>query len=186
MTSSRCGLVVWLTGPPASGKSTLAGELERRLSGLGMDVEILDSDSLRSVLTPRATYSAEERDWFYAVLVYLAHLLCKHGVTVLIAATGNRRRYRDFARNTLARFWEIHVDCPLEVCRARDPKGLYGDAREGSITSLPGDQEPYEAPLSPEMRVNTADLSASDAADRLLERLVGAAPVDSRELLAVG
>lgn len=178
MTSPPSGLVLWLTGPPASGKSTLARVLDQRLSGLGLDVEILDSDSLRSVLTPRATYSAEERDWFYGVLVYLARLLSEHGVTVLVAATAHRRAYRESARCSLPRFWEVHVDCPLEVCRARDPKGLYGRAREGSVTGLPGEQEPYEEPLSPEARVDTSELSADAAADALLERLESSGLLD--------
>ena len=174
---SAPGLVLWLTGPPASGKSTLARALGRRLEGLDLDVEVLDGDALRSVLTPRATFSTEERDWFYGVLVYLAGLLSAHGVTVLVAATANRRAYRENARHNLPRFWEVHVHCPLEVCRKRDPKGLYRRANQRSIATLPGEQEPYEEPRLPEVRVDTSELSVSGAVDVVLDGLLGSGEI---------
>lgn len=166
------GLTLWLTGRPASGKSTIAAELAQRLSGRGIDTEILDADDLRSVLTPRPSYTDEERDWFYGVLVFLAELLSRHGVTVLIAATGHRRAYRDEARRRIPRFREVHVICSPETCRARDPKGLYQRADRGEISGLPGEQVPYEAPEAPWLAVDTERVGRHEAVERVMAKLV--------------
>lgn len=165
------GPVIWLTGPPASGKSTLAEILAVRLAEEGRAVEILDTDVLRKVLTPRPTYGDEERDWFYDVLARLAGLLSGHGITVLVAATAHRRAYRERARLRLPRFAEVYVRCSLEACRRRDPKGLYARARRGGTSTLPGAQEPYEEPRRPEAIVDTESLSPSRAADSVIEQL---------------
>lgn len=165
------GPVLWLTGLPASGKTTLAKELLRRLRKQHVAAELLDADELRKILTPRPDYSDQERDWFYEVLAYLAGLLSKHGVAVLVAATAHRRAYRDEARRRLPRFAEIYVHCDIETCRRRDPKGLYAAAGRGDITSLPGEQVSFEVPESPEIRVDTARLTATEAADAVMKEL---------------
>ena len=167
----RPGFAIWLTGLPASGKTTLAHALSRLLAERGVAVQLLDSDELRRRLTPNPTYSAEERDWFYHVITFLAELLTTNGVNVLIAATASRRAYRQAARERLARFAEVHVECPPRVCRARDPKGLWARADRGEITNLPGADAPYEAPDDPEARVDTAHHSARTAARRVLGQL---------------
>ena len=177
------GTVLWLTGLPASGKTTLAEELLRRLAARGLDVELLDADSLRNILTPRPTYTDEERDWFYGILVYLADLLSRHGVAVLVAATAHRRIYRDQARRVLPRFAEIYVQCDIETCRRRDPKGLYAAARRGDLHSLPGEQIPFEAPESPEVRVDTSQLAPPAAAGVVVERLEELALLARNEVL---
>jgi adenylylsulfate kinase len=165
------GLAIWLTGLPASGKTALAQALAPRLAARGHEVEVLDTDALREVLTPRPAYTAEERDWFYAVLVFLAGMLARHGITVLLAATANRRAYRDAGRRALARFAEVHVRCPIETCRARDPKGLYARAGAGEVRTLPGAQETYEPPERPEAAVDTDRLSPEEAAASVLGQL---------------
>ena len=171
VATPSCGMVLWLTGLPASGKTTLAKELLRLLADRGFEVELLDADSLRTVLTPRPTYTDHERDWFYEALVYLAELLSKHGIAVLVAATAHRRAYRDQARRRLSRFAEIYVQCDIETCRRRDPKGLYAAAGRGDITSLPGEQVTFEVPESPEIRVDTSKLAPPAAARAVMERL---------------
>jgi adenylylsulfate kinase len=167
----RPGFAIWLTGLPSSGKTTLAHALSRLLAERGIAVQILDSDELRRRLTPDPTYSAEERDWFYDIVTFLAELLTTNGVNVLIAATASRRAYRQVVRERIVRFVEVHVSCPPEVCRARDPKGLWERADRGEITNLPGAGALYEAPDAPEARVDTARYSAQEAAHRILKRL---------------
>lgn len=171
MTRRDRGFAVWLTGRPAAGKSTLAAELKRLLAEEGVAAQILDSDELRNLLTPRPVYTDEERQWFYGMIVFLAELLTENGVNVLIAATGPRREYRDNARRRIARFAEVHVDCPVELCRQRDPKGLWRRLDRGEIRGLPGADLPYEAPAAPEFAVDTSRLTIPEAGRRLREAL---------------
>ncbi len=165
------GFAIWLTGLPASGKTTLAHALRRLLAERGIEVQVLDSDDLRQKLTPNATYSDEERDWFYDMVTFLAGLLTDNGVNVLIAATAARRAYREAARERIAQFAEVYVACSPEVCQARDPKGLWERADKGQIATLPGVGVPYEPPEYPEARVDTAHLSIEEAASRILGQL---------------
>lgn len=163
MTAPVPGFALWLTGLPSSGKSTLARALARRLEEAGVVVQVLDSDELRKTLTPEPTYSTEERDWFYATLLFIANLLVRNGVNVIIAATASRRVYREAARARLTHFGEVFVDCPIAVCRERDPKGLWAMADRGEIGTLPGTDAPYEPPLEPEVVVSTAELTVDQA-----------------------
>jgi len=144
---------VWVTGLPASGKSTITRALVDELKSRGIDVAVLESDALRQVLTPRPSYSEEERDAFYRALAYVGTILVAHGVPVVFDATANRRAYRSRARAAIDRFIEVYVECPLDVCRARDPKGLYQKARSGGTTTLPGVQAEYERPDRPDLVV---------------------------------
>jgi adenylylsulfate kinase len=168
---TRPGFAIWLTGLPSSGKTTVAHALSCLLNERGILVQILDSDDLRRRLTPNPTYSAEERDWFYDIITFLADLLTTNGVNVLIAATASRRAYRQAARDRIPRFAEVHVECAPQVCRVRDPKGLWERADRGEIANLPGASAPYEAPNAPEARVDTARYSAEAAARRILGQL---------------
>lgn len=171
MSNASPGFVLWLTGLPSSGKTTLARILCERLGEEGLVVQLLDSDALRQVLTPQPTYSEEEREWFYGVLVYLAGVLAANGVNVVIAATGARRAYRDAARERLARFAEVFVDCPADVCRRRDPKGLWQKVQSGAISGLPGADAPYEPPRQPAARVDTSRSDPQEGADQILQQL---------------
>src|SRR5579872_285000 len=119
---SNDAFAVWLTGLPASGKSTIAASLRAQLNGRGIDAAVLESDELRKIFTPHPRYDPEERDTFYRQMVYLGTLLTQHGVPVLFDATANRRAYRDWARQQIPKFLEVYVDCPLAACMARDPK----------------------------------------------------------------
>jgi adenylylsulfate kinase len=164
---------VWLTGLPASGKSTIARALVRELSARGLDPAVLESDALREVLTPKPTYHEEEREAFYRAMGWIGALLVRHGVPVVFDATANRRVYRAPAREAIERFVEVFVDCPLEVCMARDPKGIYRRAQQGGATTVPGLQAPYESPERPDATVSGArDTPAAAAAAivRVLEQ----------------
>lgn len=166
------GWVVWLTGLPASGKTALACALRHKLSTLGISAVLIDSDELRRLLLPNAAYTPSERDWFYGRLVDLATWLARAGENVIIAATASRRRYRDAARERFGpRFAEVWVRCSLEICRARDPKGLYRRASTGAIHNLPGIDEPYEIPAAPEAVVDTELQTPEQAAELVLDRL---------------
>lgn len=164
---------VWLTGLPASGKSAIARALLQELHARDIDCAVLESDALRALITPRPRYDAAERDLFYAALAQLGTFLVQRGLPVVFDATANRRGYRDAARQGIARFAEVFVDCPLEVCQARDPKGLYRRAREGRSSTLPGAQANYEPPLQPELVVRADRSSPAESARAivgLLER----------------
>jgi adenylylsulfate kinase len=163
---------VWLTGLPASGKSTIAKALEGELASRGVRVALLESDALRRVFTPRPTYSDGEREVFYGSLVFVGKLLVEHGVPVIFDATAIKRRWRDRARAEIPRFAEVHVVCPVEVCAARDPKGIYRMAREGRASTVPGVQAEYEPPERPEVTVRGDAEDPRGAAGTIVARLV--------------
>jgi adenylylsulfate kinase len=160
---------VWLTGLPASGKSTIARELRPRLEALGLIVEVLESDAVRRILTPAATYSRDERDLFYRALAFIGERLVAYGVTVLFDATASRRAYRDVARSMIPRFAEVAVECPLDVCRQRDRKGTYRKGERGESVNVPGLQEPYEPPLTPELRIDTVTRTTEESVRLILD-----------------
>ena len=161
---------MWITGLPASGKSTITQALVRELASRGVDVAVLESDALRQVLTPHATYSDEERETFYRSMAYIGSLLVNHGVPVIFDATANRRAYRAAAREAVERFVEVYVDCRLEVCIARDPKGIYRKARSGQTSTVPGVQSTYERPEHPDVVVSGSD-DALEAARTIVRTL---------------
>jgi adenylylsulfate kinase len=163
---------VWVTGLPASGKSTLAAGLASELAARGVDVAVLESDVLRKVLTRHPLYSEQERDTFYEQIVYLGVLLTQHGVPVIFDATANRRRYRECARQRIAKFMEVYVDSPLGVCIRRDPKGIYRRGLEGTAVAVPGLQIEYEAPENPDLVVHGDKENPERAAERVIEELV--------------
>ena len=160
---------IWLTGLPASGKSTIVAALKPGLEGLGRVVEVLESDAVRRVLTPTPTYSPDERNLFYRALALIGARLVAHGVTVIFDATANKRAYRDFARSLIPKFIEVAVECPLQLAMQRDYKGTYQRGQRGESMTVPGLQDPYEAPLNPEVRIDTTKLPAKEAAETILE-----------------
>jgi adenylylsulfate kinase len=162
---------VWITGLPASGKSTIAASLAAQLSAQGVDVALLESDELRKIFTPHPRYNPEERDVFYRQMVYLGVLLTQHGVPVIFDATANRRVYRDRARQQIGKFVEVYVECPLATCMARDPKGIYRQARESKAETVPGLQTAYEVPEKPEVVLHGDRDAPEDAARRIITKL---------------
>jgi adenylylsulfate kinase len=146
--------------------------LARELSARGVTIAVLESDALRRVFTPRPRYTEQERDDFYEAIGHVGWLLTEHGVPVIFDATAHRRAYRDRARQQIARFIEVYVDCPLDVCAARDPKGIYRKALEGAATTVPGMQVPYEPPENPEVVVRGDREEPNVAARRVVDTLV--------------
>jgi adenylylsulfate kinase len=171
-SNTNSAFAVWVTGLPASGKSTLVSSLKTQLAMRGVDVEVLESDALRRILTPQPNYDEQERDTFYGQMLFIGELLIKHGVSVIFDATANRRTYRDQARRRLVKFLEVYVDCPLEVCIARDPKGIYRQGAEGKTRSVPGLQEPYEAPEKPDVIVHGDTELPESAALKIIRKLI--------------
>lgn len=165
------GFAIWLTGLPASGKTTLAVGLAEVLRERGVRAQILDSDQLRQVLTPEPSYSRQERDWFYRTMTYIGQLLTQNGVNVIFAATANRRRHRDRARQAIERFMEVYVRCSLDTCMDRDQKGIYQKALAGEANTVPGLQAPYEPPYAPELTVDTEQQAAEECVGQIVARL---------------
>ena len=159
---------IWITGLPASGKSTITAALRPRLQAAGLQVDVLESDVLRRVLTPSPSYSDDERDLFYRAMAFAGSRLVAHGITVIFDATATKRAYRAFARDLIDRFVEVAVECPLDVCMARDKKGTYRKGLAGESTTVPGLQTPYEAPQHPDVRIDSVQTSTEAAVDRIL------------------
>ena len=163
------GAVVWVTGLPASGKSTLARRLRDRLRGGGIAAAVLDGDAVRAALVPAPGYDPAGRAAFYETLGNLALALAGDGLVAIVAATAHRRAFRDRVRARASRFVEVLVDVPAEVCAARDPKGLWAKARAGEAPELPGGAVGYERPLAPEVVARGGeDDAAVEAAAALL------------------
>lgn len=167
------GGVLWITGRPASGKSSLAEPVVEALRDRGRVTVWLDSDDLRRTLTPSPTYSEEERDRFYGSLGHFAVLGAEGGAVVVISATAPRRRYRNAVRERVSRFSEVFLECETEILERRDPKGLYARARRGEIDRLPGLGAPYEAPEDPELRLDSGVLSPEALSEALLDWIDG-------------
>jgi adenylylsulfate kinase len=156
--------VAWLTGLPASGKSTLGRRLARRLRAAGTPAVLLDSDELRAAFLRPAGRGPAERDAFYLLLARLAALLAGQGLAVVVAATANRRLHRARARARCRRFLEVHVATSAETCARRDPKGLWAMARASRVRGLPGAGADYQPPLRPEVTAHGGlDRRALDA-----------------------
>lgn len=153
--------IVWITGLPASGKTTLAAALVAALRADGSPALWLDGDDLRPHLAG-AGYDAADRERFYAALAHIALLGARGGTTVIISATAQRRAWRDGLRALAGRFIEVYVDADVATCAARDPKGLYRAAAAGVVVGLPGVGAPYEPPFTPEVVV-AADLPTATA-----------------------
>ncbi len=175
------GWCVWITGLPGSGKSTIAQKLLEKLKNKGISAQILSSDMLRQVVTPKPRYTEEERDMVYGAIVFVAKLLTQNGVNVMIDATANRIRYRDQARKEIPRFVEAYIRCPMEVCIRREsrrkedsfyaPKDIYKKAFTGESATVPGVGVPYEKPLDPEITVDSDKLSPEQGAQKIYETL---------------
>jgi adenylylsulfate kinase len=167
------GCVVWFTGLSGSGKSTLAHHLESRLVANGRLAWVLDGDNLRHGLCGDLTFAADDRTENIRRAGEVASLMAEVGVLVLASFISPYREDRSRVRATVGdeKFLEVHVDAPLEVCEARDPKGLYAKARQGLIPEFTGISAPYEAPEQPDIRVNTHETSV-EAAAAAIEQLL--------------
>ena len=167
------GLTIWFTGLSGSGKSTVAHALVERLAEFGRNVSILDGDEIRTHLSKGLGFSKEDRDANINRVGYVAGLISQHGGTTLAAVISPYIATRDNARKSSnGNFVEVYCDTPIEVCESRDVKGLYAKARAGEIKGFTGVDDPYEAPLHPEVTINTGKLSVAESADKIIAKLL--------------
>ena len=166
---------------PGSGKSTIAQALLSRLEEEEIHVQILTMDMLRGVMTPKPSYSEEERENVYATIVFVAKLLNQNGVNIIIDATGNLRRYRDRGRRELKNLLIAYAKCSLEVCMEREmgrkftfgaPREVYKKGLEGRSSTVPGINVPYEEPLDAEVVVETDKLMPQECAEKIVEAIM--------------
>ena len=165
------GVVLWFTGLSGAGKSTLADALAPKLVAEGKRVESLDGDVVRTHLSKGLGFSREDRDTNIARIAFVAHLLQRNGVFVLVSAISPYKNTRDDARKLIGDFVEIHVAPPLEECIKRDVKGLYKKAIAGEIKQFTGISDPYEAPENPELAIDTSAVSVDEGVHRILGKL---------------
>jgi adenylyl-sulfate kinase len=179
---THSGAVVWLTGLSASGKTTVAGELERALFDRHVDAFVLDGDNIRQGLSRDLGFSADDRRENIRRIAEVARLFAEAGLVAVTAFISPYAADRDHARRIVEGptatgglpFLEVYVDAPLSVCEARDPNGLYKKARSGSITHFTGVTDPYEPPARPDVVLHTDRDGIDTCLDHVLARLLPA------------
>ena len=167
--------VIWLTGLPGSGKTTIAKALHPKLKELGFKVELLDGDIVRKELSPELGFTKQDREMHARRVVYLSKLLSRNGIISIVCLISPYREFRRYARsetNINNNFYEVYVKCSLETCIRRDPKGLYKKALLGEIKDLTGLQDPYEEPENPEVIVNTERQTLEECVNVILNRVL--------------
>jgi adenylylsulfate kinase len=181
---SHNGSVIWLTGLSGAGKSTIASAARAELEREGVPVEVLDGDLIREKFSRGLGFSKQDRDENVRRAGYVASLLARHGVTVLVGLISPYRAVRNEVREEVQRagipFLEVYINASLDVCEWRDPKGLYERARRGEIPSFTGLDDPYEPPFSPDVECRT-DREGVEACTR---RVLDAVQCASRGLTA--
>ena len=163
--------VIWLTGIPGSGKTTLALELKKYYEQKGLPVDILDGDEIRKTLSKDLGLSPEDRKEHNRRVIFVAQLLAKNGVTVIVPLISPYRETREYARKEIPNFVEVWVKASVDECIKRDPKGLYKKALAGEITNLTGLQAPYEEPQKPELVLDTEKHNTQECIGLILSTL---------------
>jgi adenylylsulfate kinase len=169
------GATVWLTGLPSAGKSTIAHGCEPELRSRGLRVEVLDGDAVRPHLAAARGYSRDDRAINIRRIGWVAELLARNGVLVLVSAIAPFRDVRDQVRAAHAAngtaYHEVHVSTPVEVASERDVKGLYARQRVGEISGLTGVDDPYEEPLKPDLVIATHEHPVEESVGLLIDHL---------------
>lgn len=165
------GITVWLTGLSGAGKSTIAQGVFSELSARDKRVQVLDGDIFRKEINYDLSFSEEDRIENIRRIGFIADMLSRHGVIVLVAAISPFRSIRNEIREKIGNFIEVFVSAPLEICEQRDPKGLYQKARKGLISNFTGIDSPYEEPLDPDLLLDTNQESIQQSISRVLEIL---------------
>jgi adenylyl-sulfate kinase len=171
MSDESRAFTLWLTGMSGAGKTTISSLLEIWLRRHGSRVERLDGDEVRRHLSKGLGFSREDRDENIKRIGFVARLLSRNGVIAIVAAISPYRAVRLELRQSIERFIEVHVDCPLDVLIARDVKGLYQKALRGEISHFTGISDPYEPPLNPEVVVDSSIESPEESATRVWNKL---------------
>lgn len=168
---TKKGFILWFTGLSGSGKTTISKAIEPELKARGCKVEILDGDVVRTHLSKGLGFSREDRDTNIRRIGFVAHLLSRNEVVAITAAISPYRVVRDEIRVMEPNFVEVYVKASLEICEARDVKGLYAKARAGEIKGFTGIDDPYEEPLNPEIICSTAEESVDESVLKILTKL---------------
>jgi adenylyl-sulfate kinase len=166
------GFTLWFTGLSGAGKTTLARLVEQRLRATGCRVELLDGDVVRTHLCKGLGFSKEDRDENIRRIGFVCELLSRNGVIAIGAAISPYRSIRNELRGKIANFIEVHMDCSLDVLVQRDVKGLYRKALAGEIPQFTGVSDPYEEPLNPEVRVDSAKETPETGLERIWSTLL--------------
>lgn len=166
------GFTLWFTGLSGAGKTTITDIVEKELRHQQVPIEVLDGDVVRTNLSKGLGFSREDRDTNVLRIGFVADLLTRNGVGVIVSAISPYKEARDQVRRNVGDFVEVFVDAPVEVCAERDVKGLYAKAYSGEIPEFTGVSDPYEAPASPELHLHTDQEDAEDSAQRVIEKLV--------------
>lgn len=173
MKMQQSGVTVWFTGLSGAGKTTICKAVEQKLLEQGYKVEVLDGDIVRQNLTKGLGFTKEDRDENIRRIGFVAQLLTRNGVIVLVAAISPYRDVRNEVRQKIGNFIEIYVNAPLDVCEQRDVKGLYQKARSGQIKNFTGIDDPYEAPTYPEVECKTDHENLDESVTKVLEAIFG-------------
>ena len=171
MDNGSKGVTLWFTGLSGSGKTTIAREVALELRARGRRTEILDGDIVRKNLSKGLGFSKEDRDTNVRRIGFVANLLSRNGIVAITAAISPYRAVRDDVRMMTDHFIEIYVRAPLEVCEARDVKGLYAMARAGEIKGFTGIDDPYEEPVNPDIICDTDRESVEQSAEKVINAL---------------
>ncbi|MGF1673932.1 MAG: adenylyl-sulfate kinase [Rivularia sp. (in: cyanobacteria)] len=165
------GVTVWLTGLSGAGKTTIARCIEEQLKARNCQVEVLDGDLIRTWLSQGLGFSKKDRDINVRRVGFVANLLSRNGVVVIAAMISPYQEIRDEIRAINKDFVEVHVNAPLELCEARDVKGLYAKARSGEIKGFTGIDDPYEIPLNPEVVCESGEETVEESAKKVIKAL---------------
>ena len=163
--------VIWLTGIPSSGKTTLALEIKKHYEKNGLPVDILDGDEIRKTLSKDLGFSPEDRKEHNRRVIFVAQILAKNGVTTIVPLISPYRVTRANARKEIPTFFEVWVKASVDECIKRDPKGLYKKALDGEIKNLTGLQAPYEEPENPELIIDTEKLSVEESVKAITSKI---------------
>lgn len=153
------GLVVWFTGLPCSGKTTLSKEIEKYFQKRNLPIQRLDGDVVRKTISEDLGFSKKDRDINIKRMAYVAQMLSGHGINVVLAFVSPYQNMRNFSRSLQENFIEIYVRCDIKKCKERDVKGMYASAEKGEIKDFTGVQDPFEEPCDPEITVDTKNKS---------------------------
>jgi adenylyl-sulfate kinase len=161
------GFTLWFTGLSGAGKSTISEVIASRLRTEGLRTELLDGDIVRTNLSQGLGFSKEDRDINVRRIGFVCELLSRNGVAAVVAAISPYRDVREELRARIPNFFEVFVDCPLEVLSARDVKGLYKKAMAGEIAQFTGVSDPYEPPVNPDLLIRSDRESVEESVERV-------------------